>query len=189
MFDKVGHGIAGPVFLLGAASVALVGCIASIKEQRIEGPARPAPNDQVIVVAQRRSVSAPDSAAPDQGADRAPAEVAECREVQVTAPMVRDIDVRRSFAGHGQETNGAMTALVIAGIGFVAYGANVEHCPQCFDVAPVETAEYAMLGLAAIPVAFLVYNALRVQDRHTTELAAPEERPGPWHPCEDTGAR
>jgi hypothetical protein len=179
------------VFLLCAASVALGGCIASIKQERIEGPVRPAPNGQAIVVAERRSVSAPDSAAsaPDQGADRAPAEVAECREVRVTAPMVRDVDVRRSFADNGQEKNLAMTALVLAGIGLMAYGANTMHCPQCFDVAPVETAEYGLLGLAAIPIAFLAYNALRVQDRHTTELAEPEERPGRWHACEDTGGR
>jgi hypothetical protein len=52
----------------------------------------------------------------------------------------------------------------------------------------VTTAEYAMLGLAAIPIAFLAYNALRVQDRHATELAPPDERPGPWHACEDTDA-
>jgi hypothetical protein len=177
------------VVLLGAASVALVGCIASIKEERIEGPARPAPNDQLIVVAQRRFVSAPDSDAGGPGADSAPAEVAECREVQVTVPMVRDVDVRRSFADDAQEKNAAIMALVAAGIGLMAYGTNIMPCPQCFNVAPVETAEYALLGLAAIPIAFLVYNAVRVQDRHTTELAAPEERPGPWHACKDTGAR
>ena len=175
--------------LLGAASVALVGCIASINEERIEGPARPAPDDHSIVVAQRRSVSDPDSAARGQDADRAPAEVAECREVQVTAPMVRDVDVRRSFADDAQAKNTAMTALVAAGIGLMAYEANALPCPQCFDVGPVHTAEYALLALAAIPVAFLAYNALRVQDRHTTELAAPQERPGPWHACKDPDAR
>jgi hypothetical protein len=175
------------VVLLGAASVALVGCIASIEQERVEGPARPAPNDQAIVVAQRRFVSAPESPAGDQGADRPPAEIAECREVQVTAPMVRDVDFRRWFADGGQEKNAAMTALIAAGIGLMAYGAWALPCPQCFDVAPVEKAEYAMLGLAAIPIAFLVYNAVRVQDRHTTELAAPEERPGPWHECKDAG--
>jgi hypothetical protein len=103
--------------------------------------------------------------------------------------MVRDVDVLRSFADDGQEKNAAMTALVAAGIGFIAYAANTLPCPQCFNVAPVETGEFAILGLAAIPVAFLVYNAVRVQDRHTTELAEPEELPGPWHACEDTGAR
>ncbi len=169
--------------------MALAGCIASIKQERIEGPARPVPNGQSIVVAQRRSVPAPDSAAGDQATDGAPAEVAECREVRVTAPMVREVEVRRSFADNGQEKNLAMTALVIAGIALTAYGANTMQCPQCFEVGPVETAQYAMLGLAAIPIAFLAYNALRVQDRHTTELAAPEEQPGPWHACEDTGAR
>jgi hypothetical protein len=177
------------VVLLGAASVALVGCIASIEQDRSEGPVRPASNDQVIVVAQRRFVSAPESSAGDQGADLAPAEVAECREVQVTEPMVRDVDFRRWFADDAQEKNAAITALIAAGIGLMAYGANALPCPQCFNVAPVKTAEYAMLGLAAIPIAFLVYNTLRVQDRHTTELAPPEERPGPWHPCKDTGAR
>jgi hypothetical protein len=44
----------------------------------------------------------------------------------------------------------------------------------------------AMLGLAAIPIAFLAYNAVRVQDRQATELTDPEERPGPWHACEGT---
>ena len=177
------------VFLLCAASVVLVGCVASIEQERIEGATRPAPNGQSIVVAQRRSVSAQDSGARDPAEDGAPAEGVECREVRVTAPMVRDVDVRRSFADSGQEKNLAMTALVLGGIGLMAYGANAMHCPQCFDVAPVQTAEYAMLGLAAIPIAFLAYNAVRVQDRHTTELAAPEEQPGPWHPCVDTGAR
>jgi hypothetical protein len=117
------------LFLLCAAAVALTGCIASIEQERVEGPARPAPNGQSIVVAQRRAVSA-DSAADDQGADRAPAEAVECREVRVTAPMVRDIDIRRSFADNGQEKNLAMTALVIAGIGLMAYGANAMHCPS-----------------------------------------------------------
>jgi hypothetical protein len=177
------------VVLLAAASVALVGCIASIDQERVEGPARPAPNDQVIVVAQRRFVSAPAPAASDQGADLVPAEVAECREVQVAQPMVRDVDYRRWFADDAQEKNAALTALIAAGIGLTAYGANALPCPQCFNVAPVQTAEWAMLGLAAIPIAFLVYNAVRVQDRHTTELAAPEERPGPWHACKDPGAR
>jgi hypothetical protein len=171
------------VVFLGAISVALVGCVASINEERIEGPARPAPNDRSVVVAQRRLVSAPDSAAHGQGADLAPAEVAECREVQVTAPMIRDVDVRRSFADDAQAKDAAVTTLMATGVGLMAYGANTLPCPQCFDVGTVQTAGYAMLGLAAIPIAFLLYNAVRVQDSHTIELAAPEERPGPWHAC------
>jgi hypothetical protein len=177
------------MFLLGVASLALGGCVASIKQERVEGPARLAPDGQSIVVEQRRTTPAPDSAAPDPGAEPAPAEVAECREVRVTTAMVRDVDVRRSFADNGQEKNIAMTALVIGGIAFTAYGANAMQCPQCFDVGPVKAAEYAMLGLAAIPIAFLAYNALRVQDRHVIESVAPEELPGPWHACDDAAAR
>jgi hypothetical protein len=82
-----------------------------------------------------------------------------------------------------------LLALTAAGIGFLAYGANVAHCPQCFDMGPVQTEGYAALGLAAIPLAFLVINAVRVQDRHVTDLAPTEARTGPWHACADARAR
>jgi hypothetical protein len=173
------------VILLGAASLALAGCIASITEERIDGPTRPDVDARSVVVTERRSLPEPGSA----GDDPARAAVVECREVQVTGPMVRDVDVRRSFADDAQEKNAALTMLIGTGIAFLAYGASVVHCPQCFDVGPLETGQYAMLGLVALPIGFLTYNALRVQDRRETEPAAPEERSGPWHACADEGRR
>ena len=131
----------------------------------------------------------PPSTGHGRDADAAPAEVDECREVQVTGPMVRDVTVRQSFADDAQEKNAVLTMLIGAGIAFLAYGASVVHCPQCFDVGPLETGQYAMLGLAALPIGFLTYNAVRVQDRLETESAAPEERSGPWRACTDEGAR
>jgi hypothetical protein len=179
------------VVLLGAASLALAGCIATIRQERIDGPARPAVDARSVVVTEHRAVPEPASGGHDHDADAdaAPAEVGECRELQVTGPMVRDIDLRRSFADDAQEKNAVLTMLIGAGIAFLAYGASVVHCPQCFDVGPLETGQYAVLGIAALPLAFLTYNAVRVRDRRETEPAAPEERSGPWHACADEGAR
>ena len=177
------------VVLLGAASLTLAGCIAAITQERIDGPARPDVDARLVDVTERRLVPERRSAGDGHDADAAPAEVVECREVQVTGPMVRDVDVRRLFADDAQVKNAALTMLIGTGIAFLAYGASVVHCPQCFNVGPLETGQYAMLGIAALPVAFFTYNAVRVQDRRETEPAAPEERSGPWHACTDEGRR
>ncbi len=84
--------------LLAAASLALAGCVAAIEQERIGGPARPAPNAQPVVVTERRSVADRGFAGHGKAGAPAPPEIVECRDVQVTAPMVRDIDIRRRFA-------------------------------------------------------------------------------------------
>ena len=43
--------------------------------------------------------------------------------------------------------------------------------------------EYAVLAAAAVPVGFLIYNALRVRDGRELVAAAPEIREGPWRTC------
>jgi hypothetical protein len=43
--------------------------------------------------------------------------------------------------------------------------------------------EYALLALAAIPVGYVVYNALRVRDGRAVEQAPPEVRRGAWRTC------
>jgi hypothetical protein len=99
--------------------------------------------------------------------------------------MVRDAYVTRSFANDAQERNAALLMLLVAGVGFLAYGANQAACPAggCAEISAATTVEYGLVAAAAIPIGFLAYNAWRVRDGRTVERVAPEMRPGAWRPC------
>jgi hypothetical protein len=154
---------------LGALPIVLGGCVAQIRETPLYGPSRTTPDTRWEVTTQRQA-----------GVGGA----IECRDVTVASPMVRDVEVRRSFADGAQEVNGAVAMLIGTALGFLQYGQSQVQCPGTGPGCPALTpGSFALLGLAAIPVTFLAYNALRVQDSRTVERVTPEEERGPWHPC------
>jgi hypothetical protein len=155
---------------LGAVAMVLAGCVAPILETRLEGPDRPTPDARSEVIVERR--------AGDGG-------TAECREVAATAPMVRDVVIRRSFIGDAQERNGALAMLLGAAGGVLAYGQGKAQCSQGGACGSLGVSAGVMFGLAAIPLGFLAYNAVAVRDRPFVERVAPEARPGPWRACSE----
>jgi hypothetical protein len=167
--------------LLASLSVGQAGCIASIKEQRVYGPVRPAFDAGFDVISERVPAERPSDASP--GGAQTPSFI--CRDITVISPMVRDAYVTRSFASDAQERNAALLMLLVAGVGFLAYGANQAACPAagCSDISAATTVEYGLVAAAAIPIGFLAYNAWRVRDSRTVERVAPEMRPGAWRPC------
>lgn len=148
-------------------AVALGGCVAQIEETRLYGAARPTPDARTEVNLERRV---------DAGA-------VQCRDVVATAPMVREVVIRRSFADQAQERNGALALLLGAGMGVLVYSEGQEHCSQGGACGAPGTAATVLLGLAAIPLGFLVYNAGAVRDSRALERVAPEARAGAWRPC------
>jgi hypothetical protein len=151
------------------------GCIARIGELRLYGAAAPSMTAPSRVVEER----APSSRSEDVPADVPDADV--CREVRVT-PMTRQLDVRRYFLDDAQDQNAAVALLLGTAIGFLAFGATQVNCTGACSSA-VSTGTYSMLGLAAIPIGMIIYNAVRAQDSHLVDPVAPETLPGPWHPC------
>ncbi len=160
------------------------GCVAAIQENRLYGTSRPRFDGAPDVVHERR---------PDDAALRATVEgsildvsvvrTSECRDVHVTS-QVQDVAVRRSFADDAQERNGAFALLFGAGAGLLQYSADQVNCPSgsaCWST--MISAEYGLLALAAIPVGFVIYNALRVRDSHAVEPAPPEVRQTAWRTC------
>jgi hypothetical protein len=154
---------------LVTSPMVLGGCVARIGETRLYGPARPAPDARSEVITERQA-----------GVDGA----VECRDVTVTGPMIREVDIRRSFVGDAQDRNAALAMLLGGGIGLIAYGQDKVQCPSqgggCSDPT---NAGYALLALAAVPLGFLAYNALAVQDTRFIERVAPEEQAGRWQGC------
>ncbi|MGO9833145.1 MAG: hypothetical protein ACLP1X_02920 [Polyangiaceae bacterium] len=154
---------------LGLLPIVLAGCVAHITETRLYGAARPATDARSEVIVERHT-----------GLDGA----VECRDVTVYGPMIREVVIRRSFADHAQDRNAALAMLLGGGIGLLAYGQDEVQCPQqgggCSDPT---NAALALLGLAAIPVGFLAYNAVAVQDSRALEPAEPEAKLGQWHAC------
>jgi hypothetical protein len=156
---------------LGLASIVLGGCVAHITETRLYGAVRPAADAHSEVIVERQT-----------GIDGA----IECRDVAAYGPMVREVVIRRSFADHAQDRNAALAMLLGGGIGLLAYGQDQVQCPQqgggCSDPT---NAALALLGLAAIPIGFLAYNAAAVQDSRVLEPAEPEATPSPWRACSE----
>jgi hypothetical protein len=167
--------------LLASLSVGPAGCIASIKEQRVQGPVRPSFDAGFDVITER--IPAESRGEASAGGVEPPA--FRCRDITVVSPMVRDAYVTRSFANDAQERNAALLMLLLAGVGFLAYGANQAACPAagCSEISAATTVEYGLVAAAAIPIGFLAYNAWRVRDSRTVERVAPEMRPGAWRPC------
>ena len=153
---------------LGALAIVLGGCVAGIQETRLEGPAGPTVDARSEVIVERRKG--------DGG-------TAECRDVAATAPMVREVVIRRSFADSAQERDGALAMLLGAGAGVLAYSQGQVQCSQGGACGSLGTSAGVMIGLAAIPLGFLVYNAVAVRDRRVVERVAPETRAGAWRAC------
>jgi len=97
--------------------------------------------------------------------------------------MVRDVELRRSFADDTQERDGAMAMLLGAGVGALVFAQSQQgSCSGGACSAPAVSAG-VVLAVAAIPLAFLFYNAAAVQDRRIVEPVEPEVRPGAWRAC------
>jgi hypothetical protein len=159
------------------APFVLAGCIAGIQEERAYGPAHPASADGERVDVERRE------------GDKGP----ECRSVTST-PMVREVDLRRSFTSGGplgaQATNLGLATLFGAAAVLVGYDLSTLACAQNHNTgcsgqtqAGADHAEALAIGLALVPTVFLVINALRVQDARYTESVQPEVARTEWVPC------
>jgi hypothetical protein len=159
------------LLLLGGLCLGVSGCVAEIHEERLFG------GPHTITASRTETIEEhPD----DEAIGGA------CREVTLTYPMVRDLTVRRYFADDAQTRNVAAATLVGAGIAFLAYGTNQSACSAktgaCPDFAVVKTTEAILAALAVIPIAFITYNAVRVQDTETFEYVAPAWKRAP---CKD----
>jgi hypothetical protein len=174
--------VAGVTF--GVLATFANGCVASIKENRIYGSSRPRFDGAPDVVHERKPGEATLGATVDGSiVNVSLVRTSECRDVDVTS-RVRDVEVRRSFADDAQERNGAVALLFGAGVGLLQYSADQINCPggsACWST--MISAEYGLLALAAIPVGFLIYNALRVRDERAVEAAPPEVRQSAWQMC------
>jgi hypothetical protein len=170
-----GARVKAELVLAGLVCFAGSGCIAEIHEERLFG----APHTL--------AVSRSETIEERQVDDATPGGV--CREVTLTYPMVRDVTVRRFFADDAQTRNVALATLLGAGIAFLAYGANQSACSKqtgvCPDFALVTTAEASLLALAAVPITFIGYNAIRVQDAQRFEYVTPVWTPGASAPCKE----
>lgn len=159
------------LLLLGGLCLGGSGCVATLHEERLFG------GPHTIVASRTETIE-------DRPADGASGGA--CRQVTLTYPIVRDVTVRRSFADDAQTRNVAVATLLGAGIAFLAYGTNQSACSaatgDCPDFPLVKTTEAVLAALAAIPIGFIVYNAIRVQDTRTFEYVTPTwKRP----PCSD----
>jgi hypothetical protein len=150
----------------------LAGCIAGIREDRTVGAPRPAPDSSPHAAVERR-------AAPDGGF--------QCRRVVVGDSRIREVDVRRTVVNRAQEQNMAFTSLLAAGLGLVAYGQDQVQCPQQGGSCSTPTlAGWTLVALAAVPVAFLAYNATAARDERYFERLPAEATPvSDWGPCAD----
>jgi hypothetical protein len=155
--------------VLGTLAVAVGGCVAQIHEDRFYGEPRPAPDARPETVVERRPSN--------NGA-------LECREVTVSAAELREVDIRRTFADQAQGTNFALVTLLGTGIGLVAYGQDKVQCPEHGGQCSAPTyAGLALLGLAAVPLGLIAYNALAARDRRVIERVLSESTATPWGAC------
>jgi hypothetical protein len=169
------------------AALGLGGCVASVREERLVGPARATIDSRCEVTTERRAGGSTVAATVAGGSvDVVVREVVQCRDVRVTAPVVRDVEIVRSFADDAQERNVALAFLLGAGVGLLAYAANQAACPPraggC-SVGAATAGELALAGAASIPLGFAVYNAARVQNGRAVEQASPEQANGAWSSC------
>lgn len=159
------------LLLLGGLGLGVSGCVAQIHEERLFGGPHTITASRTETIEERADNDALGAA---------------CREVTLTYPMVRDVTVRRYFADDAQTRNVAAATLLGAGIAFLAYGTNQSACSAstgaCPDFAVVKTTEAILAALAAIPITFIAYNAIRVQDTQTFEYVTPAWKPAP---CKD----
>jgi len=171
-------GFAGRTSLGVLAPLVLAGCIAGIREERAYGPAHPAPADTVRVSAERRE------------GDTGP----ECRS-ETWTPMVREVDLRRTFTDSppfgAQATNAGLATLFGAAAVLIGYDLSTLACAQNHNTGcsgQTQTgaahAEALSISLALVPTVFLVVNALRVQDTRYIQVVQPEVARTEWVPCD-----
>ena len=177
--------------VLAAAAIlqCLPGCVAEIKEERGYGAARPAPGAIAETSQERRAARAEVRAS--MSGSRIEVRVlegAECREVVATRDMVREVDIRRSFADPtAQKWDLALALLTGAGGGLFAYDMNgtwacANGCSGQVGAA-AGAFEWPLIALAAVPMAVVAYNAARVQDSRRIERAEPERNASAWSTC------
>jgi hypothetical protein len=178
----------GVGFVVGALVLpALGGCVAQIREDRIYGPPRLSSDSSSQVVTERHDAP-PTLVATAQGLriEATVTQETECRDVTVTSPVVRDVEIARTFADDAQNRNAALSILAGTAVGLIAYGEDQASCATaaCNTPVSVKTAAVLTASAAAVPLAFLAYNALRVQNGHGVEETTPAMAPGPWRPCD-----
>lgn len=170
-----------------------LGCVPSVVEQRSYSPPRPALDERSHASKEKREVP-PEAVATlsDNTVDVEVHQRAECRTL-TTTPMVQDIEVSRSIPKTAQWEN-VGAAVLLAGAGAVVAfdqctqnGTNTttgQPNPCTSDqLSTQQDIGYTVMGLAAIPAALLVVNAIRAQDTTTTERTAPLVQ-GDWETCE-----
>jgi hypothetical protein len=178
-----------PVLAAGALLLTTPGCIAEIKEERGYGAARPAPGATEETSEEKRTApSEVRASASGSKIEVHVVEPTECREVFATADMVREVDVRRSFADPKvQQWDLAIALLTGAAAGLMAYtgsGPGPFTSPKQNQISSAAGAfEWPLIGLATIPMAFVAINAARVQGSRRIERAEPERSVGPWATC------
>jgi hypothetical protein len=170
-----------------AAALFATGCVATIHEERVIGPDRPAtPAHQEVSRETRPAAQTLVAKVEGDAIDIRVESHAECREVRTTGERVRDVQVIRSFADDAQERNVAAAFLLGAAVGLLAYAANQAPCAPTqggCSVGAATAAEYTLVGLTGVPLGFIGYNALRVRDVSGTEAAPPLVENSAWAAC------
>jgi hypothetical protein len=181
--------------ILAAASLGSTGCLAHVREERDFGAARPAPGSEVHALQESRPADVRIEASANGGSlDVRVTQATECRTVTVTTSTVREVDIRRSYTDPRPQAWDLAAALLLGGgAAFMAYNADgpwacnsgSSTCDGSVGTAS-KPAAIGLAALAAVPLAFVVYNAAQVQDDRRLELAGPTQDAGEWHDCSST---
>jgi hypothetical protein len=179
---------------VAAVSLALAGCVARIDEQRVLGATQPAAGSRTDVAEERRTGDA-ETKASVKGAelDVSVERPVECRTVSTMTEAVREVEIRRTFANpRAQEVNAGLAWTLGLGLGIVAFGWNNLACVNgvngCADKtsSAAPTFEWGLAALAAVPLGFLVYNAVRARDGWSEERG-PATSTTEWRRCGTEG--
>jgi hypothetical protein len=178
--------------MLAAVSTPSIGCIATIREQRVYGPALPADDARTETVQERRDAGSFVRASATGTTLAVTVErVTECRKVTMADKTFREVEIRRSFVSSTpQEWDAAAALLLLGAAGFLEFNADQLACSSgasgCKNLNSSASASVAVAagGLSLVPLALLAYNAVRVQDERRTEPAAPLREAGVWFACE-----
>jgi hypothetical protein len=180
-----------PVLAVALAAAPL-GCIAHVQEQRDFGAARPAPDAEVTTSRETRPAPARiEATAHGASLDVRVVRSTECRSVTHMTSTIREVDVRRSFTDpRPQEWDVAAMLLLGGAAGFLAYDADgpwacnssASSCSGAVGQG-VKPVAFGLGFLAAVPLAFVAYNAVRAQDDRYLERTGPTEELGTWEEC------
>jgi microcystin-dependent protein len=175
-----------------------LGCIPGVQEQVVMAPPYPKPDGTPKTLHERQK-DAPevDGEVVDNGLDVQVHQRTECRDVEAT-PMLQDKTTERKLNGGATSywLNGG-TAVVLAGVGAALAFGNCTDTPQATATNPNppstpctaseasgrQAGGYVTMGLAIVPVAFMVYNAIHSADSTETIPALPFKEPKPWAAC------